>query len=118
MSEMTDALREFIEDISDNFHKNILKNEDADLESLSQHLINFVTTNDKKTRIDAIDTIFKTFDPVPCLGIKVLPHGYAMVYLGLFNNQESYRPPYTLQYGKLNSDSFGYVLAVNERMPA
>ena len=118
MSEKADALREFIEDISYNFHKDILKNEDADLESLSQHLINFLTSDDKKTRIDAIDTIPNTFDPVPCLGIKVLPHGYATIYLGLLNNQESYRPLYTLQYGKLNSDSFQYVLPVNERMPA
>lgn len=118
MSERADALKDFIDDLYDNHHKRILKNEDADLESLSQHFINFLTSDDKKTRIDAIDAIFSTFDPIPCLGIKVLPHGYATVYLGLLNNQAFYRPIYTLQYGKLNPDSFEYVLTVNERMPA
>ncbi len=117
MSEKADALREFIDDISYNFHKKILKNEDADLESLSQHLVNFLTTDDKKIRLDAMDTIFKAFDPIPCLGIKVLPHGYATVYLGLLNNQESYRAVYTLQYGNLNSDSFEYVLGANGETP-
>lgn len=118
MSQKADALREFIDGISDNFHKNILINEKTDLEALSQHLINFVTTDDKKIRLDAMDTIFKNFNPIPCLGIRVLPHGDATIYLGLLNNKESYRAIYTLPYRKLNSDSFEYVLTFNEKTPA
>ncbi len=118
MSEMADALKEFIDDISDTFHKDILRDDNTDLEALSQHLINFVTSDDKKTRIDATDIIFKNFNPIPCLGIRVLPHGDAIIYLGLLNNKDSYRAIYSLPYRKLNSNSFQYVLTLNDETPA